>query len=96
MKRFTFLFSVLGILVFWAIVQSVSESRVEAKAASSAPIVYDATGAMLEAVGASEAKASAPLVYDARGAMLEAIEPKEAVAPLVYDATGAMLEAINP
>ena len=48
MKQFTALLAVLGVLVFSAFFQAWSESRVEAKKASIAP-VYDSTGAMLEA-----------------------------------------------
>src|SRR5215211_8595335 len=97
MKRFTVLFTILGVLAFSAFFQAWAESRDAAKKASIAP-VYDSTGAMLEAIDPKEAKVSIPPVYDATGAMLEAINSNEAqsrIAP-VYDATGAMLEAINP
>ena len=100
MKRFTILFAaLLSVLAFSAVFQSWSDSRVEAKKASAPVQVYDATGAMLEAINAKSVEESAdPLsVYDATGAMLEAINPdKDVTFSPVYDATGAMLDAINP
>jgi aminoglycoside phosphotransferase (APT) family kinase protein len=102
MKRFTVLTALFSIsaLAIWAFVQAAPEPK------TSAPIaVYDATGAMLEAIHAGDAAALpvtgaeariAP-VYDATGAMLEAINPNEKVITVpAYDATAAMLEAINP
>ena len=97
MKRFTVLFTLLGVLAFWLAFQAWSDTRAEAKKASIPP-VYDSTGAMLEAINPEKAKVTLPLVYDSTGAMLEAINPKDAdvrISP-VYDATGAMLDAINP
>jgi hypothetical protein len=96
MKRFTILFTILGVLAFSAFFQAWAESRDAAKKASIAP-VYDSTGTMLEAISAKSAEARISPVYDSTGAMLEAINPKVAKVsiPPVYDATGAMLEAIN-
>jgi hypothetical protein len=97
MKRFTVLFTILGVLAFSAFFQAWAESREAAKKASIAP-VYDSTGAMLEAINAKGVEIRIQPVYDSTGAMLEAIDPKEAAVtiPPVYDATGAMLEAVNP
>ena len=97
MKRFTVLFTILGVLAFSAFFQAWAESREAGKKASIAP-VYDSTGTMLEAINAKGAEVRIQPVYDSTGAMLEAINPRGAemrIAP-VYDATGAMLEAINP
>ena len=97
MKRFTILLTaLLSVLVFSALFQVWSDAKAEEKEAS-APIVYDSTGAMLEAISPNRNVTFSP-VYDATGAMLEAINPKQADsnAPIVYDATGAMLEAIRP
>ncbi len=98
MKQFTVLFTILGVLAFWAIFQTLPETRSEAKNASNLPKVYDATGAMQEAINPKSADIRIAPVYDATGAMLEAINPKgeEVTIPPVYDATGAMLDAINP
>jgi len=58
--------------------------------------VYDATGAMMEAIDPNEKVITLP-AYDATGAMLDAINPdKKVVTVPAYDATGAMLDAINP
>ena len=98
MKRFTILFTILGVLAFWAIFQTWSEANAEAKKASVPAKVYDATGAMLEAINPKSSEVRIQPVYDSTGAMLEAINPRSPevkIAP-VYDATGAMLEAINP
>jgi len=97
MKRFTVLFTILSVLAFWAVFQTWSEARSASNNASDLPKVYDATGAMQEAINPKSANVRIAPVYDATGAMLEAINPKSAdvrIAP-VYDATGAMLEAIN-
>src|SRR5574342_703061 len=100
MKRFTILFTILGLLAFWAVVRAWSDSRTEAKKVSVPVKVYDATGAMLEAINAKGAEVTLQLVYDATGEMLEAINSNGAEVntdlPIVYDATGAMLDAINP
>jgi hypothetical protein len=64
--------------------------------------VYDATSAMLAAIGPSSAEALAvgrpAPVYDATGAMQAAIDVELALPPssipFVYDATGTMLEAL--
>jgi len=98
MKRFTILFTILSVLAFWAVFQTWSEANAEAKKASVPAKVYDATGAMLEAINHKSSEVRIQPVYDSTGAMLEAIDPKEAAVtiPPVYDATGAMLEAINP
>jgi len=101
MKRLTILFTTLiSVLAVSAVFQAWSTSRAEAKKASSPVQVYDATGAMLEAINPERAEVKIAPVYDATGAMLEAINSEEAVVsqdpPIVYDATGAMLEAINP
>ena len=100
MKRFTVLFTILSVLAFWAIFQTWSDARAEAKKASVPVKVYDATGAMLEAINPKEAEVRIAPVYDSTGAMLDAINPKASQADtrplIVYDATGAMLEAINP
>jgi len=97
MKRFTVLFTILGVLAFWAIFQTWSEASAEAKKASVPAKVYDATGAMLEAINPKSSEGRIQPVYDATGAMLEAINPNKRVTTSpVYDATGAMLEAINP
>jgi hypothetical protein len=67
---------------------------------ASTPTVYDATGAMLNAVEFPtdpDLSARASNRYDATGAMLDAIvQPNEVAAPVSnrYDATGAMLDAI--
>jgi hypothetical protein len=98
MKRFTILFAaLLSVLAFSAVFQSWSDARAEEKKASAPVQVYDATGAMLEAINAKSAEESVVTVYDATGAMLEAINPaKNVTFSPVYDATGAMLEATNP
>jgi len=98
MKRFTVLFTIFGLLAFWAVMQAWADTRADAKKASVPVKVYDATGAMLEAINAKSSEVRIQPVYDSTGAMLEAIDPKEAAVtiPSVYDATGAMLEAINP
>jgi hypothetical protein len=98
MKRFTILLTaLLSVLAFSAVFQSWSDSRVEAKKTSDLPKVYDATGAMLEAINANNPQVRTQPVYDATGAMLEAINPNKKVTTFpAYDATGAMLEAINP
>lgn len=102
MKRFTVLYaSLIGILFFSAVFEAWSDARAVAKNTSNVSNVYDATGAMLEAIdprGAESSEASVVLVYDSTGAMLEAIRPEQPEADplLVYDATGAMLEAIRP
>ena len=98
MKRFTILFTILGMLAFWAVVQAWADARAEAKKASVPAKVYDATGAMLEAIDASGSEVGISPVYDSTGAMLEALNPEESAAVVspVYDSTGAMLEAINP
>ena len=98
MKRFTILLTaLLSVLAFSAVFQSWSDARAEAKKASAPVQVYDATGAMLEAINAKSAQESVAPVYDATGAMLEAISPdKDVTFSPVYDATGAMLDAINP
>jgi YD repeat-containing protein len=98
MKRFTILLTTLvSVLVFSAIFQTWSDARADAKKASVPVKVYDATGAMLEAVNASSSESRIAPVYDATGAMLDAINPNENVTTFpAYDATGAMLEAIDP
>jgi hypothetical protein len=98
MKRFTVLFTILSVLAFWAVFQTLPETKSEAKNASDLPKVYDATGAMQEAINAKGAEVRIAPVYDATGAMLKAIDPNntKVTLPLVYDATGAMLDAINP
>jgi hypothetical protein len=98
MKRFTILLTTLiGVLAFSAVFQAWSDARAEGKKASVPVQVYDATGAMLEAVNASSSESRVAPVYDATGAMLDAINPNENVTTLpAYDATGAMLDAINP
>ena len=98
MKRFTILLTALiSVLVFLAVVQVWSDARAEAKKASTLPRVYDATGAMLEAINAESAEVRVAPVYDSTGAMLDAINPEKKVTTFpAYDATGAMLEAINP
>jgi hypothetical protein len=58
--------------------------------------VYDATGAMLNAINPNKKVVTVP-AYDATGAMLEAINSdKKVITQPAYDATGAMLDAINP
>jgi hypothetical protein len=98
MKRFTILFAaLLSVLAFSAVFQSWSDARAEDDKASAPVRVYDATGAMLEAINAKSSEESVVAVYDATGAMLEAINPRANTAPpIIYDATGAMLEAIHP
>ena len=99
MKRFTVLVTLLSVLAVWSIFQATA-AKSEAKNASALPKVYDATGAMLDAINSKDAEEKIAPVYDATGAMLAAINPKEAkvntALPIVYDATGAMLKAINP
>jgi hypothetical protein len=99
MKKLTILFaSLIGILLSLAVFDAWSDARAAAKPVAALPNVYDATGAMLEAIHAEVPESQAVLVYDSTGAMLDAIqanEPAASFAP-VYDATGAMLEAINP
>ena len=103
MKRFTVFYALLGVVAFWVAFQAWLAPKSSPEASSSnAPIpVYDATGAMLEAINAGNSAESSVVriapVYDATGAMLEAINPKAAEARIlpVYDATGAMLEAIS-
>ena len=99
MKRFTILFAaLLSVLAFSAVFQSWSDARAEEKKASGPVQVYDATGAMLEAINAKSSDVRIAPVYDSTGTMLEAIDPRGAevkIAP-VYDATGAMLDALNP
>ena len=98
MKRFTILLtSLISVLAFLAVFQAWSDARVEAKKASDLPKVYDATGAMLEAINAKSAEVRIAPVYDSTGAMLDAINPKKKVTTFpAYDATAAMLKAINP
>lgn len=99
MKRFTMLFAVLGVLAAWSIFEILPVPKSSAAAKyDNAPIpVYDATGAMLEAINVESADVQIVPVYDATGAMLEAINPDKQVTTYpVYDATGAMLAAINP
>jgi hypothetical protein len=92
MKRFTVLTALFSISVFglWAVSQAALEPG------SSAPItVYDATGAMLEAIHSGDKVSIAP-VYDSTGAMLAVINPNTKVTTVpAYDATGAMLQAIH-
>lgn len=99
MKRFTVLFTTLiSVLAVLAVFQAWSDSRAEAKKASSPVQVYDSTGAMLEAINAKGSEVRIAPVYDSTGAMQAAINPEGAevrIAP-VYDATGAMLKAIHP
>ncbi|MGE5083834.1 MAG: hypothetical protein ACM3ND_13160 [Acidobacteriota bacterium] len=96
MKRILFLTLILiGALAVWPVVQVLAETRANNTAAL--PPVYDATGAMLEAIQPSNVEVRTAPVYDATGAMLEAINPEKKVVIFpVYDATGAMLEATNP
>ena len=96
MKRILFLALVLiGALAVWPILQVLAEAK--ANDAGTLPPVYDATGAMLEAVRPSNVEVRTAPVYDATGAMLDAINPEEKVVTVpAYDATGAMLDAINP
>ena len=99
MKRFTVLTALFSVsaLALWAISQ-VAPAPKSASAAKydNAPIpVYDATGAMLEAIHAGDSVAIAP-VYDSTGAMLVAINPNTKLTTIpAYDATSAMLQAIN-
>jgi hypothetical protein len=98
MKQFTILLgSLISVLVFLAFFQNWSDARVKANKDFVPAPVYDATGAMLDAIDPKEAESRIAPVYDATGAMLDAIDPspKVTIHP-VYDATGAMLEAINP
>jgi hypothetical protein len=100
MKRFTILLTtLLSVLALSAVFQAWADSRAEEKKVSAPVQVYDATGAMLEAINSDENVRISP-VYDSTGAMLDAINPKASPAgrrPLiVYDATGSMLDAINP
>ena len=99
MKRFTILFtSLISVLAFSAVFQAWSDARADANKAYVPVKVYDATGAMLEAINPKSSEVRIQPVYDSTGAMLDAINPKGVavrIAP-VYDATGAMLEAINP
>ena len=64
MKRFTVLFTILGVLAFWAGFQTWSEAGSTSKAASDLPKVYDATGAMQEAINPKSADVSIAPVYD--------------------------------
>ena len=98
MKRFTILLSTLmSVLVFLAIAQAWTDAKAEAKNASALPRVYDATGAMLEAINAESSEVRIAPVYDSTGAMLDAINSnKKVITQPAYDATGAMLDAINP
>jgi hypothetical protein len=50
MKRFTILFTILGLLAFCAVIQAWADARAEAKKASVPAKVYNATGAMLDAI----------------------------------------------
>ena len=96
MKRFTVLLTTLSVLAVWSIFQATA-AKSEAKNASALPKVYDATGAMLEAINSKDAEVKIVPVYDATGTMLDAINPNKKVVTLpAYDATGAMLDAINP
>jgi hypothetical protein len=72
MKRFILLFSILGLLGFGLVIQAWSDARADAKKASVPAPVYDATGAMLEAINAEEAEVGIAPVYDSTGARLEA------------------------
>jgi hypothetical protein len=111
MKRFTILLTALiSVLVFSAIFQVWSDARAEAKKASAPVQVYDATGAMLEAISPDKNVTFSPVydatfaMYDATVARLEAISPDKNVtfSPVydatfaMYDATVARLEATNP
>lgn len=97
MKRFTILFTIFGLLAFWAVFLAWSDARAEAKKISVPAPVYDSTGAMLDAINPKVADVRPAPVYDATGAMLDAINPnKKVTTQPVYDATGAMLDAINP
>lgn len=98
MKRFTVLFTTLiSVLAVLAVFQAWSDSRIEAKKASSPVRVYDATGAMLASIQPSNVEVRTAPVYDATGAMLDAINPDKNVTTIpAYDSTGAMLDAINP
>src|SRR5688572_32692624 len=92
MKRVTVLTALFSVSVFalCAVSQAAPAPR------TSAPIrVYDATGAMLEAIHSGDRVTIAP-VYDSTGAMLAAINPNTKVTTVpAYDATGAMVEAQN-
>jgi len=72
MKQFTVLFTILGVLAFWAGFQTWSEAGSASNNASDLPKVYDATGAMQEAINPKSANVGIAPVYDATGAMLEA------------------------
>jgi len=99
MKRFTVLTALFSIsaLALWAISQlAPAPKSASAAKYDNAPIpVYDATGAMLEAIHAGDRVAVVPM-YDSTGAMLAAINPNTKVTTVpAYDATGAMLQALN-
>jgi len=97
MKRFTILFTILGLLALWAVFYAWSDARAEAKKTSVHAPVYDSTGAMLEAINPKSAEVRIAPVYDSTGAMLDAINPNKKVTTFpAYDATAAMLKAINP
>ena len=74
MKRFTILFTILGVLAFSAFFQAWAESREATKKASISP-VYDSTGAMLDAIHPKKEELKIAPVYDATDAMLDAINP---------------------
>lgn len=86
MKRFTVLLTILGVLVFSAFFQAWSESRVEAKKASIAP-VYDSTGAMLEAQ-------NRPVVAYSNALELQYAQPWLDKANLPFAVTGNTQEQI--
>ena len=76
MKKLTILFaSLIGILLSLAVFDAWSDARAAAKPVAALSNVYDATGAMLEAIDAKAPEAEVVLVYDSTGAMLEAINP---------------------
>jgi hypothetical protein len=61
------------------------------------PFVYDATGAMLDAIVLEAVPVRQPFYYDATAVMMDAItaKPVSVTRPFFYDATGAMLDAIT-
>ena len=74
MKRILFLALVLiGALAVWPILQVLADAK--SKDTAALPTVYDATGAMLEAVRPSNVEVYTLPAYDATGAMLDAINP---------------------
>jgi len=111
MKRFTLLFSIFGLLAFWAAYQAWLAPKPSPKTEStnvSVP-VYDATGEMLKhtgdqlAVSVTGANAQIVPVYDATGEMLKHTGNQAAVPATgsdaqivpIYDATGEMLKHLG-